>query len=271
MPAPEAEQRPKSGLSGTATFLVSAVGLLAALLTALATANGGIDRIERNERWVLFAGVVCVLVAIATGALYTALSTPEGDAAGAGEGESPARADGDKQSPPRQSVTKKLIRRLRTRGLQLLLLTGVLVLATGLIVVAYSAVAHVAGRPGITATITYDKKLGIVLTGDVTVSDISASKHLEMRVDALTPNATNRLSHKAIYAASFGPNSSGDVDHTYQVIIPADTDQVLIQAWTGQYGYCFNSEIPRKRPSQPIANDLGCLRIRLPPTLTASH
>jgi predicted cobalt transporter CbtA len=47
--------------TSTSNFLLSAVGLLAALLAALATVNGGIDRIERNDRWVLFGGAVCVL------------------------------------------------------------------------------------------------------------------------------------------------------------------------------------------------------------------
>jgi hypothetical protein len=151
------------------------------------------------------------------------------------------------------------------------LLIGVVVLAFGLIAGAYAAVNHVAGRPGVTASISYDKGLGVVLTGDVTVSDISASTHLEMRVDALYPNELNRLSHKVIYAASFGPNSAGDVDHTYEVILPRDTAQVLVQAWTGRYGYCFNGDIPRKSPPKHIANNLGCLRIRIPPTLTASR
>lgn len=234
------------------SFLLSAVGLLAALLAALATVNGGIDRIERNEHWVLFAGVVCVLVAISTGAVYTALTTSGPDATALPVPEAADR--------PRS--------RTWHFPLQAILLFGVLALAFGLIAVAYAAVAHVAGRPAVTAAISYDRKLGVLLNGDVTVSDIPASTHLEMRVDALYPNPQNRLSHRVIYAASFGPDSSGDVDHAYEVILPKDTAQVLIQAWTGRYGYCFNSDIPRKTPPKTIANNLGCLRLRIPPALT---
>lgn len=233
--------------TGASNFLISAVGLLAALLAALATVNGGIDRVERNDRWVLFGGVVCVLVAIAFGGMYSAaVATPAG---------------GREHRPHRP---------WRRRLLLPLLPAGVVVLAFGLIAVAYAAVDHVAGRPGITAAISYDKQLGVLLKGSVTVSDIPASTHLEMRVDALYSNEQNRLSHKVIYAASFGPNSSGDVDHAYEAILPKDTAQVLIQAWTGNYGYCFNGDIPRKTPPKHIANNLGCLRIRLPPALTAS-
>lgn len=232
--------------TGTSNFLLSAVGLLAALLAALATVNGGIDRIERNDRWVLFGGVVCVLAAVTFGAMYSAAA-----AIPAGSGEHRRRS-------------------WRRRLLMPLLPAGVVVLAFGLIAVAYAAVDHVAGRPGVTAAISYDKQLGVLLTGDVTVSEISASTHLEMRIDALYPNDQNRLSHKVIYAASFGPDASGNVDHAYEVILPRDTAQVLVQAWTGRYGYCFNGDIPRKSPPKHIANHLGCLRIRIPPTLKAT-
>jgi hypothetical protein len=47
-----------------------------------------------------------------------------------------------------------------------------------------------------------------------------------------------------------------------EVILPQDTYQVLVQAWTGKYGYCFNSQTPRKTATKVVANQLGCLRLR---------
>ena len=205
-----------SGSKGTATFLLGAIGLLAALLTALATANGGVDRIERNERWTLFAGVVCVLIAIAAGALYTALS-----ASGATTSRTRKQAKADRQThPPRlRGVLHRGPRPLSIMfHRRTLLLVGVLALAGRLITVAYAAVEHVAGRPSVTASITTDKKLGVLISGQVTVSDIGASTHLEMRVDALIPghvHGANKLVPRAIYAASFGP--------THQVMSTTNT------------------------------------------------
>jgi hypothetical protein len=250
-------------------FLLGAVGLLTALLGVLATANGGIDRVERNEHWALFAGTVAVLVAVAVGALYATLTStrPKRRRSGRLRRFSTSGIGGIWLAPLRW-----LARLLDRRGLVLLLLIGVAALAAGLITVSYAAVAHVAGRPAITATLRWDKTLGLLLDGDVTVSDIASSTHLEMRIDALIPSKTDgRLVATAIYAASLGPNSSGDVGHAYQVAIPERTYQVLVQAWTGDYGYCFNTEIPRKTAQARIANDLGCLRVRIPPALTASH
>lgn len=260
-----------SGNRGTATFLLGAVGLLAALLTALATANGGIDRIERNDRWTLFAGVVCVLIAIAAGALFMALS-PTGTTPTPKTRRAAAARTNPRSALIRRALTWVYQLIQRNINLRTLLLTGVLALAIGLITVAYAAVEHVAGRPSITAAVTADGKLGVLVAGDVTVSDISASTHLEMRVDALIPGqikGANTLVPRAIYAASFGPNSSGDVTHAYQVILPQHTYEVLIQAWTGKYGSCFNNQIPRKAAGIPSSNDLGCLRLKLPPALTA--
>jgi hypothetical protein len=213
-----------------------------------------------------------VLVAVAVGAVYTALKTTSG---------APAAAPAAPARPRRSRLGWLLIwpfiwiaRLLRRIGLRLLVLAGLVALAGGLITVAFAAVSHVGGRPGITASLSSDPKLGLLLAGVVTVSDISSSTHLEMRVDALIPGVVAgkpRLVSTAIYAASFGPNSSGDVDHAYQVAIPNNTYQVLVQAWTGSYGYCFNAEIPRKTAQAHIANDLGCLRVRIPPPLTAGR
>ena len=59
-----AESAPGGSFSALTGFLLGAVGLLVALLGALATSNGGAGRIELNERTWLLSGTVAVLVAI---------------------------------------------------------------------------------------------------------------------------------------------------------------------------------------------------------------
>ena len=226
-----------------AASLLGGLGLLTALLSALATANGGIGRIELNERTLLFFGSVGIFAALVAGAI--ALT-------GINRTQAPAAA---------RPATRSLL----ARTINPALIGGALLLAGGLIAVTYAAVTHVAGRPGITASLRWDNNLGVMVDGNITVNDIPSTEHLEMRVDAIKGD---QAIGTPIYASSFGPNSAGDVTHTFEVPVPNNTNELLIQAWTGQAGSCFDAEIPEKTSRAEIKNNLGCLRLRLPPYLT---
>jgi len=210
---------PDMKLDGLTGFLLGAVGLLVALLGALATANGGTGRIELNERTWLLSGTAGLLLG---------------------------------------AVARKPV----IAGL--LVGAGALCLATGLSVVTYAAVTHVAGRPGISASLRSDKDLGLLLDGTVTVSDIPSSEHLEMRVVSIS-QALGSARAIAIYGASFGPNSSGDVNHSFEVPVPSGASELLVQAWTGNPGPCLDSAIPATPTptSNDVKHNIGCLRLRL--------
>ena len=222
---------PDMKLDGLTGFLLGAVGLLVALLGALATANGGTGRIELNERTWLLSGTVAVLCAIVFGACAGLLLG----------------------AVARTPVIAGL-----------LVGAGALCLATGLSVVTYAAVTHVAGRPGISASLRSDKDLGLLLDGTVTVSDIPSSEHLEMRVVSIS-QALGSARAIAIYGASFGPNSSGDVNHSFEVPVPSGASELLVQAWTGNPGPCLDSAIPATPTptSNDVKHNIGCLRLRL--------
>ena len=222
---------PDMKLDGLTGFLLGAVGLLVALLGALATANGGTGRIELNERTWLLSGTVAVLCAIVFGACAGLLLG---------------------------AVARKPV----IAGL--LIGAGALCLVIGLSVVAYAAVTHVAGRPGISASLRSDKDLGLLLDGTVTVSDIPSSEHLEMRVVSIS-HAAQSARAIAIYGASFGPNSSGDVTHTFEVPVPNRASELLVQAWTGSPGPCLDRTIPATPTptSTDVKHNIGCLRLRL--------
>lgn len=228
------------GGTKTALSLLGALGLLTALLTAFATANNGVGRIELNERAFLLAGTWLVLLALVLGGSYFAIGGIKGD--------------------------------WRSKVSNGLLILGVVLLGAGLGVASYAAVTHVSGRPAITAGFRSDKELGVVMSGTVSVSDIPSTTHLEMRVIASIPKKVDgktKIVGTAIYSAAFGPNSSGDVQQTYEVILPRNVRQVLIKAWTGAPSACFNSEIPKGKSAATIKNNLGCVRMRIPPGITA--
>src|SRR5712691_8770358 len=147
-----------SGNSGSpnvtlAASLLGGLGLLTALLSALATANGGIGRIELNERTLLFFGSVGIFAALVAGAI--ALT-------GINRTQAPAAA---------RPATRSLL----ARTINPALIGGALLLAGGLIAVTYAAVTHVAGRPGITASLRRDNNLGVMVDGNITVNDIPST------------------------------------------------------------------------------------------------
>jgi hypothetical protein len=220
-----------SSLSPLTGFLLGAVGLLVALLGALATSNGGTGRIELNERTWLLSGTIAVLFAIVFAACAAVLLG---------------------------AVTTRPV----LAGL--LIAAGALCLVAGLSVVTYAAVTHVAGRPGISATLKWDKDLGVLLDGEVTVNDIPSNQHLEMRVVSFSGGAGG-AKPTSIYGASFGPNSSGDVAHSFEVPVPRASSEVLVQAWTGSPGPCLDRAIPANPTptSSDVKHNIGCLRLRL--------
>jgi hypothetical protein len=235
-----------SGGTRAAVSLLGALGLLTALLAAFATANNGVGRIELNERLFLLIGTWLVLLALVLGGAFFAVQGMEG----AGRWKA---------------------------GANVCLIFGLVFLGFGLGVASYAAVTHVSGRPAITAKFRADKALGLVLTGAVSVSDMSSTTHLSVRVIALSPGTVKGTSKGGlvgtpIYSAAFGPNSSGDVAQTYEVVLPEKARQVLVKAWTGSLGrgYCFDSEIPTGTPPENIKNNLGCVRMRVPPQGKAS-
>jgi hypothetical protein len=223
-----------SSLTPLTGFLLGAVGLLVALLGALATSNGGTGRIELNERTWLLSGTIAVLFAI----VFAACS----------------------------AVLLGLVSKRPLIG-GVLIGAGALCLVAGLSVVTYAAVTHVAGRPGISAQLRWDRNLGLLLNGQVTVSDIPSSEHLEMRVVSFT-DALRGGKATSIYGASFGPNSSGDVIHSFEVPVPRHSSELLVQAWTGNPGPCLDRTIPAAPTptSSDVKHNIGCLRLRLTPS-----
>jgi len=224
----------KNGKGGpnVAVSLLGAIGLLTALLAAFGAANNGVGRMELNERLFLFIGTILVLVALAAGGISLAVD--------------------------QKGLDDKL---------KALLAIGVVVLAFGLGFASYAAVTHVSGHPAITATVARDKTVGAVVSGVVTVSDIPSSSHLEMRVTAFIEEKKRkggtRLVPVPIYAAAFGPNGSGDVKQSYQALVPTGTRQLLVRAWTGSPGPCYNDRIPRGKSEAKVPHNMGCVRVRL--------
>ena len=221
------------------TSLLGGVGILGALLTALGTANGGVDRIERTAPWFLLIGVICVITALAIGAAFTVFYT---------------RTTTDKVE---QLLSKPVA-----------LVVGVLLLTVGLCLVTFAAIDHISGKPGITARVSEDAQLGAVVSGDVTISDIRPTSRLEVRVDALTlrhRNGARELVPDVIYATSLGPNSSGDIDQQYQAVLPANSYQVLVVAWTSPHPPDCYSEAATPTTRALGINEQSCLRIKIPP------
>jgi hypothetical protein len=214
-----------------AAFLLGALGLLTALLTAFGTANNGVGRMELNERWPLFIGTALVLSALALGGIWLAV----------------------------QGAARK--------WLKVLPAAGVAALTVGLVVTAWAAVTHVSGRPEITARLEESKSFGALVAGEVAVSDIPSSTHLELRVigfvRATGRREAPRLVPIPVYAGAFGPNSSGDVRQTYEAVLPKGTRQVLVKAWTGSPGNCYDERILGANAKGKIPHNLGCVRIRI--------
>src|SRR5205823_5631544 len=98
---------------------------------------------------------------------------------------------------------RDLARWLWQRPVPALLLVGVLTLVVGLALASWAAVTHVSGRPGITASLKWDRNLGVLLQGSVDVSNIPSFQHLEMRVWSITGHGKSWAA-SPIYEASFG-------------------------------------------------------------------
>jgi len=262
-------------------LLLGSVGLLTALLAALATANGGIARTELNERFWLVVGTLCVLGSLALGGFALILG-----------GVLPGPSKQEPRSHESQGHGRGTLARWTGKfpllawkfAVPLLLLVGVLALVAGLGFAALAAVTHVSGRPNVTANLKWATNLGLLLDGEVSVSDIPSSQHLEMDVVVIT-HRKERVLASPIYEASFGPVSSGDVNHNFEVPLPRGASEVYIRAWSGGLstdahcfdlkakkgpGYHLRGTVPTAATlAEDIKNNLGCLHLRIPASVGA--
>ena len=106
---------------------------------------------------------------------------------------------------------------------------GLVVLGSGLVLTVYAGVRTWGDRPQPSITIT--PKRGSLVTVSVKASGLRSTDHLLVQVEQL--GRTGRPGQE-LYGASLGPDTSGDVEQTVDVPLPAgDFDDVGAKAWVG--------------------------------------
>ena len=106
---------------------------------------------------------------------------------------------------------------------------GLVVLGSGLVLTVYAGVRTWGDRAQPSITIT--PKRGSLVTVSVKASGLRSTDHLLVQVEQL--GRTGRPGQE-LYGASLGPDTSGDVEQTVDVPLPAgDFDDVGAKAWVG--------------------------------------
>jgi hypothetical protein len=205
-----------------AGFLLAALPALGALLTALAITGDLIGRMARNHPAASFGAFGCAALAVFLGSVA---------AFGLREGSKEERA---------------------------VLYLGIGVLGGALVCGVFAGVRTWGDRmqPSITVT----PKSGSLVAVSVRGSGLRATDHLVIEVEQLVRAAGERgeptwRSGHPLYGASLGPNTSGEINHTVNLPVPAgDFDDLGARAWVGS----------EPRPCYSSGNTTGCVRVHIP-------
>jgi hypothetical protein len=207
---------------GAAGFLLAALPTLGAVLTALAVTGDLVGRMARDHPWASFGAFGCAALAVFLGALAAfALRADSGAERGA-------------------------------------LYAGLLVLGTGLIFGVYAGVRTWGDRaqPSITVRPERGARVAVSVHG----SGLRSSDHIVVEVEQLLRVAgmhggLNWKPGQPLYGASLGPDSSGKIDNTVDLSLPAgDFDDLGARAWVGD----------EPKPCYGRGNTTGCVRVHIP-------
>jgi hypothetical protein len=135
---------------------------------------------------------------------------------------------------------------------------GILVLGAALVFGVYAGVETWGDRTQPSITVT--PKSGSIVAVSVHGIGLRSSDHLVVEVEQLlrTANPRGQESWQAgepLYGASLGPNSSGEIDQTVNLSLPAgDFDDLGARAWVGDEPHaCYTR-----------GNTTGCVRVHIP-------
>jgi hypothetical protein len=135
---------------------------------------------------------------------------------------------------------------------------GIFVLGAALVFGVYAGVETWGDRSQPSITVT--PKSGSVVAVSVHGIGLRSSDHLVVEVEQLlrTANPRGQESWQAgepLYGASLGPNSSGEIDQTVNLSLPAgDFDDLGARAWVGD----------EPHPCYTRGNTTGCVRVHIP-------
>ena len=207
---------------GAAGFLLAALPALGAVLTALAISGDLIGRMARNHPLASFGAFGFAALAVFLGAV-AAFGLQEGSH--------------------------------EERGV---LSLGILVLGAALVFGVYAGVETWGDRAQPSITVT--PKSGSVVAVSVHGIGLRSSDHLVVEVEQLLRTAKPRgqeswQAGEPLYGASLGPNSSGEIDQTVNLSLPAgDFDDLGARAWVGD----------EPHPCYTRGNTTGCVRVHIP-------
>jgi hypothetical protein len=207
---------------GAARFLLAALPALGALLTALAITGDLVGRMARNHPVATFAAFGCAALAVFLGAVA---------------------AFGLREDS-----------REERRVLHL----GLLVLGAGLVFTVYAGVTTWGDRPQPSITVT--PKRGSTVAVSVHGIGLRSSEHMVVEVEQLLRVTDKQGRHswkpgQPLYGASLGPDSSGEIEQTVDLPLPAgDFDDLGARAWVGD----------EPKPCYTRGNTTGCVRVHIP-------
>jgi hypothetical protein len=207
---------------GAARFLLAALPALGALLTALAITDDLVGRMARNHPIASFGAFGCAALAVFLGAVA---------AFGLREGSDEERR---------------------------VLYLGLGVLGVALVFTVYAGVETWGDRPQPSITVT--PKRDSIVTVAVRGIGLRSSEHLVVEVEQLLRMTDRHGRHswrpgQPLYGASLGPDSSGEVDQTVDLPLPAgDFDDLGAKAWVGD----------EPKPCYTRGNTTGCVRVHIP-------
>jgi hypothetical protein len=207
---------------GAARFLLAALPALGALLTALAITGDLVGRMARNHPVASFAAFGCAALAVFLGAI-AAFALRE-------------------NSPEERRV----------------LYLGLVVLGTGLVFTVYAGIKTWGDRPQPSITVT--PKRGAIVAVSVHGLGLRSSDHMVVEVEQLLQVTDRQGRHswkpgQPLYGASLGPDSSGKIEQTVDLSLPAgDFDDLGARAWVGD----------EPRPCYTRGNTTGCVRVHIP-------
>jgi hypothetical protein len=207
---------------GAAGFLLAALPALGALLTALAISGDLIGRMARNHPLASFGAFGCAAIAVFLGAV--------------------AAYGLEKGSHEERGV----------------LAAGIVILGGALVFGVYAGIETWGDRAQPSITVT--PKSGSLVAVSVHGIGLRSTDHIVVEVEQLLRTAggaghENWQPGQPLYGASLGPNSSGEIDQTVNLALPAgDFDDVGARAWVGD----------EPRPCYARGNTTGCVRVHVP-------
>ena len=207
---------------GAARFLLAALPALGALLTALAITGDLVGRMARNHPVASFAAFGCAALAVFLGAVA---------------------AFGLRENSPEERRVLHL---------------GLVLLGAGLVFTVYAGVTTWGDRPQPSITVT--PKRGSIVAVSVRGIGLRSSDHMVVEVEQLLRVTDRQGRHswrpgQPLYGASLGPDSSGEVEQTVDLPLPAgDFDDLGARAWVGD----------EPTPCYTNGNTTGCVRVHIP-------